>query len=815
MKRTTLMGISALAVAVALSSCSEDWGFNNRNNGTGRIAPVVGLDTEIVASASDDASSRADGDIELSQLSLRLTSADGSYSETWDSVDDFPLDKQFKVGSYTIEAFYGDADAEGYESPAFYGSQEIVVKDDATTSLGLTAARSNCRFAIKYTDAFTGYMSDWSATVKSAGEPIAYAKDETRPVYVKPGQVEISISVTKPNGLKATFALPVVEAKARYHYNVTVDVNNGNVGDGSLVVTFDENLDTEEVEINISNDVLSAPAPTVTADGFEPGTPVEMVSGLPSDKQMSMNIIAQAKIGAVMLETSSESLIAQGWPESIDLLKADAAQQAVLTNLGLKALGLWQNPDQMAVIDFSGVAKNIKVSTGGNSSVFTVTVKDALMRVTEPLALTVNVEAVNVELASAGEYLTPGEPLNIKLGFNGDKAALENNVTVEYLNPVSGFWNETKILSVSEPIARSTADYTISIATPAGIDDLKLRAKCADKVSGEVTIGTAPFEIAGNDNDVYATHAYVTVIGTQGHTAPALSQVSFIAKAADEDAYHAVSHSIDGNYANITGLRANTDYSIKASFDGMNSKVYAIHTEAATQLENGGMENWYSEKGSDNWRRYFPGESKETLWGTMNLLTTSFSGTRDYTAYCNFSGTRETDDKYSGNKAAIIETVGWGANAAQLWWTDSKHITVGELYLGSYNSSAQSPSYGISFTSRPSSVKFQYKYSARNSADYGYAFIKVLDANGRVIAEREINLPATNAYTEISFDLESFYGKGCAKAAQLQLTFKSSGHPDVTKQNNDKWLTRPPFSNLSDGRFTGSSLYIDDITLNY
>ena len=112
-------------------------------------------------------------------------------------------------------------------------------------------------------------------------------------------------------------------------------------------------------------------------------------------------------------------------------------------------------------------------------------------------------------------------------------------------------------------------------------------------------------------------------------------------------------------------------------------------------------------------------------------------------------------------------------------------------------------------------MKFQYKYSARNSADYGYAFVKLLDASGNVIAEKNINLQASASYAQVSFDLTSFYTRGCAKASSIQLGFKSSGHPEVTSQNNDKWLTRPKFGNLSDGRFTGSSLYIDDIELTY
>lgn len=46
------------------------------------------------------------------------------------------------------------------------------------------------------------------------------------------------------------------------------------------------------------------------------------------------------------------------------------------------------------------------------------------------------------------------------------------------------------------------------------------------------------------------------------------------------------------------------------------------------------------------------------------------------------------------------------------------------------------------------------------------------------------------------------------------VSFKSSGNQECLKINTDN-LDCPSFGNTSDGRFTGSSLYIDDITLNY
>lgn len=93
--------------------------------------------------------------------------------------------------------------------------------------------------------------------------------------------------------------------------------------------------------------------------------------------------------------------------------------------------------------------------------------------------------------------------------------------------------------------------------------------------------------------------------------------------------------------------------------------------------------------------------------------------------------------------------------------------------------------------------------------------MKVLDASGNVIAEKEIQLTTVDSYQKITLDLSTIYAVPCASAANIQIGFLSSGYDGVESQNNSDWLSRPAFGNLSDGRFTGSSLYIDDIKLNF
>ncbi len=92
------------------------------------------------------------------------------------------------------------------------------------------------------------------------------------------------------------------------------------------------------------------------------------------------------------------------------------------------------------------------------------------------------------------------------------------------------------------------------------------------------------------------------------------------------------------------------------------------------------------------------------------------------------------------------------------------------------------------------------------------AKVVIRDAAKNVLATNEFTIGRTDAYTQKILDLT--YPVPCAKAASIEVIFKSSIN-DVNNQKNTDWLTPPSSMNLSDGTYMGSQLYIDDVTLNY
>lgn len=798
-QKTAIIGLSMISLAALAPSCSEEAG--GFGSGEGRIMPTVNIDTEAVTSR---AMSRAEvTDVTKDDLSLRIAKKDGSFQKTWDKLADFDTKQTFSVGEYTVEAFYGDPSDEGFEKPAFAGSQAISVADGQTTQVALTATPANAMFTLDYSEAFKNYMQAYSAEYVTATNTIAVPADETRPVYVAPGQVTLNVEATTPASAKANFKVATVTAEAGYNYMVHVDVNGGETGSATLVVTFDESLATETVEIDLSEELLSAPAPALTANGFDPASQIEFIAGFGTDAKPTMNIIAMAGLKSVTMRTESASLIAKGWPAEVELLNN---RDAKVVELGLSAIGLWKQPDKMAVIDFSGVLANITANADNPVSTFSITVTDALNRVSDPLTLTVRAESPNLVLNKLDNYV-PGENLRVSLEFNGTAQQVRDLVKFSYVHAASGMQRNLEIVNV-EAASRAMNSYIVTIATPVLDEALALTASCGG-VSSKCTVDQANFRVAGNDNDTYATHAYVTVAGTDG-TTPDLSAAKFLVKGPDDSDYREVKATNKGSYFDIEGLTPAASHKLKVAIGNDVCRAITLNTEAVVQLPNAGFEEHGN--GSNHNEQTFAN------WGTNNPMTTSQGINQDYARY---SGTATTAGRTG--QGVDLRTCGWGSGN-KIWISVSastvKYIDAGLLHLGSSRTTRPSGygdrtgylntddlDCGIAFSSRPKSLSFYYKYTSQNSNDRGFAEIWVKDANGRIVATKNVSLAHASDWTQANIELD--YPFGSEKGSKIYVRFQSTNQAACLEKNETNFTLHTAQA------FVASHLYIDDIELIY
>lgn len=864
MKKAILYSLVSSGVLL-LAGCNETW--DPVVGGEGSIMPIVNLDSNTISSGSDKQAARSSaGEISVDMLHLRLTptSTTGTARE-WTSLGDFNVEEKFSVGTYNFEAYYGDKSTEGFDAAYYYGVTTVSVRENETTNVSLTASLGNAMLSIKYTEAFVSYFSDYSVNIKTLlNNTITYTRRENRPVYVAPGTVNLAVNVVKQDGTSATINATGFAAVARHHYNVTLDVNNGDVGNAELVISFDDTLDREDVVINLE-DLENIPEPTVKADGFIPGEAIGIVAGSVAENPLVFTILARGGIASAVLETKSTALKEEGWPESIDLIGTPEATKSTMSSLGFKEIGLWHNPDQMAVVDLSGVIPYIKYIEGvSNQSMFTLRVTDKVSQYTEPVTLAVNIEKLLLAITGAEPIMYYDNTAIINIGYNGADAA--NRIGVEYKTKY-GTFSELKIESVIAG-SRAMSSYVFEVTglpndADQGEDDVVLRAYLKDadgkKVekseSEEFTLTRAkvPFSLSVDENDVFA----LRVSGVMAHESESVTDFAGRAKlemSTDGGVnYREYTYTIDGDRIKIEGLKSSTGYKARIQADGMTCRPVTFTTEAELKLPNCHMDEWYSENGATgNQKWYYPWTqgAADMAWNTYNPVTMSqgSSTVQSNYGYDATSGTVFTSDSKAGS-AAQIRTVGWGSGnsassslptSGNRWkFGTCKHVSAGQLFLGNWDNVTLNqdavPNYGMNFTSRPSSMTFWYKYAVMNrngndNGQRGVAIIQILDSSGKVVSEKTELLELNASYNNLSADtdysvggeyvekeMQLEYPVNASKASRIVVTFKSSqlSNSELENLKNQDNMRPPKPMNLSNHEYLGSSLLIDEITLNY
>lgn len=730
------------------------------------------------------------------------------------------------VGIYTVHAYYGDADAEGFDALSFAGSNQVSVKRKEESTASVDCSINKALVAITYTDAFKKYFSDYSAYVStSKGGKVVYADNEVRSSYFVPGNLGIFLEVTKEGSSNWVTLNPKnFVAEAHHEYRLTMDVD---ASTATLRVVFNSQpVHEENVEINVSDEALNAPAPAFKAHGFVAGNVMEYVEGMPpandNGNKYSVYLNAQGKIEKVMLTAVSPWWTAQQYPAEQNLVELNKTYWN-----GMELVGLSDRRDKIASVDFTSMLKNLACQNREaefEEHTFTFTATDRLTKVGEPMVVKVKTLNDCLAVAKVSDPHIGDTQLTIALTMNG--VSLENLASVmkfAYKNDKAFFSTvAAKDVKVEKGDAPNRWNVTLTLpALSAGTLDVKATSPARNEqmltyeIKSEILLsqpnGTA---------DVWARMADVQLkpVGT-AVSAISSDKVSFQCLKGDE--WTAVSHVYEssGDRYTLTGLDANTRYEVRALYlqDGKSyySQAVSFTTEKEVQVANNSFEDWEMKpRISDYWEYYFFNSG----WDTMNGLTTSEGGNslipRNRCRYNANSGTIPSEgDAKTGTKAALIRAVGWGSGNSAVGTANAKYGTVGELYLGHYDSSSKKAVYdGAAFESRPLSMSFWYKYRPGNGGDQLWAEVQVLHKeNGQVTVLGEGSArrgDAVNEWTELSVPVT--YKDKSKKATHIVIKFKSGD-----KSDNPSFIEVPPFANLSNGEYVGSKFWVDDVMLNY
>lgn len=849
-----------------LVSCANE--ESQVDSGYGSINVEVSADYQAVPVTRSTTQTTETSNPDVSEFALKLVSTDGSFSRAWDSLADFDPAEKIPVGTYTMSAYYGDLEEEGFDKPYYLGQSDVAVRYRENTPVEILCTLANVKVTVEYSEAFKKYFADYATTIHAAeGDYIKFEKEETRAAYVKPGKITIQTYLKKQNGIESTFEPAAIEnAQPRQHYRIKLDIADNAAGEAQLSISFDETTETQPVAIDISDEVMVAPAPSFLPAGFEPGTPLEVKeNSYPDNRQVNISLTAKAGLAACTLTTSSASLESEGWPREIDLVNLSSENRALLSRLGLKLKGFTEMGSKMGFIDFAEVFAHLHTLDGSDQHTFTISAKDMYGKVSEsPITLSIKSIPITFALQTPEPVFVGSQSVTIPVEFDG---AYIDQVKFSYLNAEGA-----KVNSTSTVVSSEGNLYQIKISIEATDQPVVVEGSYANGAKTStisIPVKTPAFTITAEEYDIWARRATVKLTAEDSQYQEAVNRYAVLF-ANSTGQWETVASTLSQGRRIITGLNPDTRYQLRGSCNsGQDNVNYSgdltLRTESAAAVPNGDFEEiaqTISVTDMNQGGKYsvWPVNYQNTCsftiqeptgWASVNAKTCNLSAanqnswfvipstyntTLTWDAYRSFGMSTVTPDLYrdltaqSGSNAMVVRNVAWDANgttpstsggAFNTTYYNTNEPTIanrsaGKLFLGSYSYSGGSETYteGVSFTSRPSALKGWYKYANDGNDPTETGVVTVTLLNGqKVIATGTARLSAAADYTEFSVPVT--YSVTNQKATTLRIMITSSNHASYNQSEESAAIKTSVSNGQYESASRGATLTVDNLTFTY
>lgn len=835
--------LSALALLVA--SCQDE--TKGLTNGSGTISPEFTIDYSVSnprtqSRAESTPESMPEGDTpELSGFSFRLVKDDGKFDKTFTGLGEF-VGTDFPVGAYSLEATYGDIEEEGAGKPYFEGSTTFNVYDGEETQPTLVAKLANTAVTVEYTEAFINYFTAYSTEIHSSNgtntiemPTIDQAGTSSDWVYVKPGNVTITIDVTKQNGVNYKVeAATITDAQPGTHYHVKVDANGGEVGNATITVTFDDTTDLQPIEIDVSDDIVITPAPELTAIGFTSGTAIDILEGDAAENDLKVTVLAQGGIKTVTLNIASPTPALSNLQGDVELVGATDAVKNTLTSLGVTTVGLWSgNVDKIAQIDLTNILPKLAVSGGSSTHKFTISVVDKIGRTCDAVELTVEAPKPILTISNPADLYYGDTQAEFDFTYNGKNLA--DKVKFQATNAMGVFGDCT----IAEVTSKGGNLYRVKINIPKSEDDVDLKAIYNTTESDVVTLKRL-VQVVANDYDVWATKAAITLAPSRMKDKVTSITLNGTSRSETFDAV---------GKCTFTGLTANTTYNAVVTMDNGLTYPVSFTTEEATPIINGSFETMKSGTGYPiavsemlmggkykialtsytPWLTFSFNEPEG--WETINNKTCNLSAATlntwfvipstyvtniTSTAHCpryGLSSKEKTPDVYSGlsgysGNGVVVRNVAWDANGTTPESTSSSTTYYNQTIPSIANRSAGQLSLDDkTFKSRPLSMHGYYKYVRDGQDATENAVVTVTLLNGtEEIGKGTVELGAANEYKPFTVDIT--YSIKNKKATEMKIMITSSNRAVGSIKTTDYLGEYEAWS-------YGATLTVDELTFSY
>lgn len=849
----------ALAAILSLTACSDENPWGNQSDETGSISLTLNTDNDINVAkpmfrSEDSAPRKKLGNFtdlpKPEDFSIRLEKADGTYSKTWATLTDFKNDAahgNFKTGSYTITAFYGDKGKQDFESPYMEATSTFTLLAGQKEDLTLVAELKNSMVKVNYTEGFQTYMQDYNSSLRTEGrsDDIIYTKDETRAAFIEPIDAALTVHfTTHDRGYTGAVMVGEFAPLAKTLHNVTLDVTENGNGNASLQVIFDDSLEEENITIDLTDELFTTPAPVITCEGFTDGATLDMLEGNASDATIKMNVNAEGIIAKAHLIVESDTY-SPIWGSEIDLCSATDTQKQQLTDAGISAIGFGFNgtPDKLAFLDLTQYGKSLPHGIHKIS----LKVEDKTGKVSETSSVTLNSMPIVLQLVGEPTIVYGSGEAVLTMDYNG--ADPMNDISFTAVNRL-GMHEDAPIKSCEENTATRAFEtkryiYTITLpnTTKSNIEIKAYYKKTKEAGKYIVPVTVPAYEISAYD--AFSRYAYMKVRATGSTDSSVLAAIVNNIAFKDSRLQIAARDASNG-IITVTGLQPGTTYTVESNITGEDTwnTNGSFTTEAELPIPNGNFSQvggklesgtlnvggkWRATAFSDHQNTSSFSHDLPAEWSTLNELTAWSKASNKNTWYL-------VPSSWLENGKVLMRNVGYNHNGPEISRSgnlanstyyctntpsdDQLIHAAGEVFLGSYSfDGTEQRTDGIAFACRPSSISFDYTYAPING-DTGYALIELLDAFGNKLGTKPFALTSESGTEIVNFNY-SLFG---AKASKLIISFKSSS------QGSSAPINKPTGNALDEGATlnnntipanqykavaTGSILTIDNVKATY
>lgn len=843
-----LSSLATVMVSIFLSSCSDSSG--SIDTGAGYIVPYITVQPEVITAVDAPEQTILTDIPDEEMLSLRITDQSGNYTHTWNPITTYSPSEPLHPGTYTVEAFYGDINNEGFDEPYFYGQSTVEVTHNQTSETSLLCSLANTLIEVTTNDSFRNFFKDYIIMLHSeGGNYISIRSGEKRTAYLKSGNISIGLDLTMPDGKRLMFnPASIQNALPRYFYNLSFGLTLSDNGTPQLSISFDEKTAADDVLISLTKEFIDIKGPTLTPIGFSSDSILHLSEGNIPDNPLQ---IAASSLGAPLknlnLTTLSSSLIARGWPEEVNLLSMDEATGAILSELGLQITDLNTLRSVGGVIDFTQIAAHLRYDEQSPENRFILEAIDEDSKISSPLCLRIMTEPVDLRVISLS---------NAVIGINeaeaiieAPSARLEDNMEIQLINELTNTWESADIISISEIGA---SKYAVRFAVPDGTTNLKWRILYCGSIRDEQTLKRVAPNFA-MEYDAYAMKIAFKVNAQDSRLTSIVS--SHLRVYAGKQLVPPIERDTEKGIVVIGGLEPGTNYTFRFTLSDDPSEAdftapISIRTERTSNVPNGSFEDItlsidYKDmlsggRYSQDYIEIFNMQNRSTFalstpkeWANTNVKTFCKDASNHNTWYLEPSvyTVNQSADQAYGVK---LTSVAWDIAGEEIpdylqesvpfvkYSRNVPHISyraAGKLFLGKYRfdptTLTETYDEGVAINSRPSALNGYYAYrpGENSQSDKGLVNVEVI---GKVGSE-EVTIARSTAllnpvHTFTAFSVPITYERFGVKASKIKILFSSSADTGSIEYETQHISTTP---SLPTSTSTGSELLIDNLTFSY